>query len=426
MQRRRVVRADNTRIHYQTELMIIKLKTLSMDKIKRHKKEHEVEGAANELRSNLAKIENQNHGGKLDFLKAKIMFVLLEHNHEKKNKLSEVDISNLKTAYHIFKKVHSYKLECKALINLAQIYENNPQESLSHAKLALSVAKNNSIKDLEKPIKHLIMAANTSIRRQFQNKFYFLSCYPLRDQPEPFCNGVNFAKNLRDEIIPILQRIDKNILVHFDTFTSFMLQELLKENVGCKLLVLDFLYTPENDLVLEAPNLTSEELPFETIRAFLDLDEEKKKIHVDILFVISDEKRDIITQFADACGIPLTIYFDFKRKPANNYDVMVQYLRREYMYTFLKIFTARLVSGTTTAKNAINVANYETLERILFDAKKKMTLYQVNESKSMMFKTHKEVWTLEILEEVLKDSVQVHQRTSTVDISCDLSRGMFY
>lgn len=346
----------------------------------------------------------------------------MEYNYEKK-RFSAVDLQNLKAAYKVFKENNCYKLECRALVKLAELYENTPQESLVYAKLALKISKTYSLKELDKQIKQLVLNANTAIRHKFQNKFYFLSCYPLRDQPEPSCGGINFSRNLREEMMPHLRHLKQNILVHFDSFTTHMLQELLKENVGCKLLVIDFMYLPEQGIVLEAPGLSEECLEFQTIKDILNLNREKK-IHVDILLVLCNESREIITEFADVCDIPLTIYFDFKKKPANNYDIMVQYLRREYMYMFLKDFTTSLISGKK-AQHAIENARNDAIEQILFSVRRKqMSMYHVVPSHNgTKFETFQESWSVDIVEEVLKDAVQIHQRHNGMNITCELSKG---
>lgn len=402
----------------------MKYYTLKLDKVKRHKKEIELEAIINELVTIQSKI-NTHGKSSLGFLYSKICYVIMEYNYEKK-RFSDVDLLNLKAAYKVFKEHQSFKLECRALIKLAELYENTPQESLSYAKLALAISKHHSLKELDKEIKQLVLQANTAIRHQFQNKFYFLSCYPLRDQPEPVCGGINFSKNLREELMPHLKHLDHNILVHFDSFTTHMLQELLKENVGCKLLVIDFMYLPDEGIVLEAPGLSEECLEFQTIKSILSLNLEKR-IHVDILLVLSDESRDIITEFADACDIPLTIYFDFKNKPSSKYDIMVQYLKREYMYMFLKDFTASLINGKK-AFHAIENARNDAIEQILFAVRRKqMSLYHVKSSQgSAKFETYQENWSVDIIEEVLKGAVQIHERHNGLNITCELSKGMFY
>lgn len=417
---------DLCRIMYQSEFDIVKFYTLKLDKVKRHKKEIELEAIIKELISIQTKI-NADKASNMKFLFSKISFVIMEYYVEKKQ-FSDVDIQNTKAAVKIFREYKSYKLEAKALIMLSELYENTPQDSLSYAKHALAITKSHSIKELDKEIKQLIVNANTSIRHQFQNKFYFLSCYPLRDQPEPVCGGINFSKNLREEIMPHLKHFDHSILVHFDIFTNHMLQELLKENVGCKLLVVDFLYLPEGGIVLEAPGLGEEYLEFETIKNILSMNHEKK-IHVDILLVLSNQRRDIITEFADACDIPLTIYFDFKKSPSSNYDIMVQYLRREYMYMFMKDFTASLITGKK-AYHAIENARNDAIEQILFAVRRKqMNLYHVQANdKDNNFYTTQENWSVEIVEEVLRDAVQIHERHNGLNMTCELSKGrlVFY
>lgn len=409
---------------FQSEYNIIKFYTLKLEKVKRLRKDAEMKAIISELIETHAKI-NPHKMPNSRFLHAKLSFVIMEYQCEQKS-FTETDIKNLKGAYKVFKEFKSHKLECKTLIKLARLYENSPPESLSFAKTALSVAKTHSIKELDKQIKQLVVNANTAIRHQFQNKFYFLSCYPLRDQPEPTCGGVNFAKNLREEIMPHLKNLDHSILVHFDVFSTHMLQELLKENVGCKLLVIDFLYLPEEGIVLETPGMGEECLDFQTIKSILNMNHEKK-IHVDILLVLSNERREIIKQFADACDIPLTIYFDFKKKPASNYDMMVQYLQREYMYLFLKDFTTGLITGKK-AFHAIENARNDAIEQIHFAVKRNQTsLYHVVPTdKKIGFETYKENWSMDMIEAVLKDSVKVHERHNGLSITCELNKGRLY
>jgi hypothetical protein len=420
LSRRRLVDILLLRNYYQSEFNIVRYYTLKLDKVKRHKKYEDIESLITELQSILQKINPISPH--LCFLRAKIFFVILEYNHERK-RISESDVSKLKDAYRIFQESKSYKLECKALIKLAQIYENQPQESLVYARQALNVSKSHSIKELDKEIKSLVISANTLIRQQYQNKFYFLSCYPLRDQTPPVCGGINFSKNLREEIIPKLAELDKGILVHFDTFSNSMLQELIIKNVGCKLLVIDFLYLEEDNLVLEGPELKSERIDVEKIRKLVNLNKEDK-VHIDILLVLSNNFQEVITKFTDACEIPITIYFDFNKQPANIYDIMVQYLRREYMYSFLKFFTSKLVSGKKVS-HCIDGAREDAIEQIHFNAKSNYNLYHVIPSKSAeaSFETVKGLWTIEIIEDVLKDCVKVHKRSDSLSLSCDLGKG---
>jgi hypothetical protein len=393
--------------------------------VKRFKKEVEIESIISDLQKMLTELQRDMHTPTNGFLKAKVFYVILEHNHEKK-KISESDIYKLKEACKIFQDVKSYKLECRALIKLAQIYENQPQESLSYARQALNLSKSHSIKELDKDIKALVMTANTLIRQQYQNKFYFLTSYPLRDQPPPICGGINFTKNLREEIMPKLSDLDRNILVHFDTFSSRMLQELIKENVGCKLLAIDFAFLPERELILEAPGLRSERLEIETIKKMVNLNQEDK-VHIDILLVMSNESSSVITDFADTCEIPITIFFEFRKKPANDYDIMVQYLRREYMYSFLKVFTSSLIAGKKV-DHCIEGATQDSIESIYHILKNNYSLYHVLASKGndTNFETIKENWTLEVIEEVLKDCVKCHKRSKDMNISCELGRGKLY
>lgn len=356
-------------------------------------------------------------------MRAKIFFVIMEYNHDKK-RLSDADISKLKSAYKIFQEAKSYKLECRALIKLAEIYENQPQESMSYAREALKISKSLSIKELDREIKSLLTSANTTIRQQYQNKFYFLSCYPLRGQPPPVCGGVNFTKNLRDEIYPHLSDNEKSILVHFDTFSKCMLNELVIKNVGCKLLVIDFLYLDKTSLILEGPNFTAELIDIETIKKMDNFNHEEK-IHIDIMIVLSNEYSEVITKFADAFEIPILIYFDFKKRPANIYDIMVQYLCREYMYSFLKIFTTRLVSGKKVS-HCIAGAKEDSIEQIHFLAKAQYPdLYHVQASKmnECYYDTTKVPWTVEIIEAVLKDCVKVHHGSASLSLSCELGKG---
>lgn len=388
--------------------------------MKRHRKQEEIESIITELQTIVQKLNPS--GPHHSFLRAKIFFVILEYNHERK-RISESDVSKLKEAYKTFQDAKSYKLECKALIKLAQIYENQPQESLGYARQALSICKSQSIKELDKEIKSLVTSANTLIRQQYQNKFYFLSCYPLRDQPPPVCGGVNFTKNLREEITARLNELEKSILVHFDTFSSSMLQELIIKNIGCKLLVLDFLYLEENNLVLEGPELRAELIEVEKIRKLVSLNHEDK-VRIDILLVLSNESSSVITKFADACEIPITIYFDFRKKPTNVYDIMVQYIRREYMYSFLKFFTSKLVNGKKVSY-CIDGAKEDAIEHIHFTAKNNYNLFHVMASKStdLAFETIKGLWTVEVIEDIVKDCVKVHKRSESLSMTCDLGRG---
>lgn len=393
---------------------------INLEKVKWFKKETEIENIIAHLQSLYHKINpvaTQYH-----FLRAKIFFVIFEYNHQMK-KFDEYDISRLKEAYKIFQEAKSYKLECKALIKLAELYEKQPQESLTYARMAMSLSKSHSIKELEKEIKSKLMSANTLIRQEYQNKFYFLTCYPLRDQPPPVCGGVNFARNLREEIMHKLTELDKSVLVHFDTFSSKMVHELIEENVGCKLLVLDFLYLPHNELILEEQNFKAESLEIDMIRKMVNFNPEDK-VRIDILMVISDESSEVITKFADACEIPVTIYFDFKKRPANTYDIMVQYLRREFMYNFMKLFTAKLVSGLAV-NICINQALQDALENIYYKLRGDVTLFHVLPSRSSdySFETFKETFTVDMLEKVVKDCVKVHERGDRLKLSCDLGRG---
>ena len=79
----------------------MKYYTLKLDKVKRHKKEIELEAIINELVTIQSKI-NTHGKSSLGFLYSKICYVIMEYNYEKK-RFSDVDLLNLKAAYKVFK-----------------------------------------------------------------------------------------------------------------------------------------------------------------------------------------------------------------------------------------------------------------------------------------------------------------------------------
>lgn len=99
---------------------------------------------------------------------------------------------------------------------------------------------------------------------------------------------MNFARYVREGIKSKLSKLGKNVLLHFDTFRRTILQEILNENLRCKLLVIDFLYIHQDAIVLEGPELTEEKLSLEIIKNKIEAAKDKK-VNVDILVVLVDE-----------------------------------------------------------------------------------------------------------------------------------------
>lgn len=417
-------------INYYSEFYIAKILTLKLDKIKLKNRDQEIETCYACLKNLADKIPLSE---KFHFLKAKINFFIFENHFEKKI-VMEKDIARLKEAVNIFQQAKSHKLECHAFMMLATLYSNKHHQSLNYAKEALKLSRRSGIKEFEKQLKALVNTANTQIRKQFQNKLYFLKSFPLKDQPEPPCGGINFSKNLRYELNAELAELHKHILVHFDTFKLSVLKELFEERQGCKLLALDFLYLKDDALVLEGSQMNEEVVDLPTLKELIGSSD--KKISADILMVLSDYPYKIITEFADICKIPVTIYFDFKQKEQttfrkNCYDIKTHFLKREFMYVFLKTFVKELCSGKQV-KFCLDNALGETFEKINHSLKHSYELLIVKqqaEGLDLGFTTTRGMWSISDLEEIFKDSVKVHFNPKSsgpgLNMVCELSKGTF-
>jgi hypothetical protein len=412
---------------FYTEFLIVKCYTLKLDKIKRNKKEEEIQILVKKMKDQLLML-SETKDDRYAFLIAKLSFVIVEHSYNVSKKGSdgikyiEEEIKKLQEAAQVFDRYGSPKLYCRALILLAHIYVNKQVESLSYAKKALKTANKYSIKELDKEIKTLIECANTHIRCQLQNKLYFLDSYPLRDMPSNMqkCGGVNFYRSLREDIKSRLKDLQKNILVHFDTLKKNILDELFTESIGCKLLAIDFMYLMEDAIVLEGEDFSAERLTLEGLRqTFCSGD---RKINIDILLVISDHPYKIIRQFADLIDVPVTIYFEFHKKPTGDFDIHTMFLMREFMYSFLKSFVKEICAGRRV-NNAVENAKNESLETILHNLKMSYETYNIYSKEDKLY-TKKGNFSGQVIENFYKDVIQVYTRGQDSSVVCELTKGM--
>ena len=403
---------------YNAEFLIAKYYILALDKVKWPNKDAELIGIISDLKK-MRQVESLP-----EFLIAKIDYVVFDHLLVQ-NKYSQEDILLLKNAVGIFTKYNSNKLLAKSLVSLAKVYSKNYKESFDYAKQAQKIATAHKIQELSKGIKDLIAEAHNQIRRQFQNKLYFLNSYPLRDQPDPLkFGGMNIFKYLLEEMKNELKDLQKDILVHYDTFRQSILQELFEESKGCKLLAIDFLYLDPNALILEAPNFRQERVTIDSLKSLFG-NAREGGINVDILLVVSDQYQPIIKEFADYCKIPVTVYFDFKKQASNRFDLLHPFLTREYMYAFTKKFAINLCSRQEI-RNAIDNAHKDAFEQVLHEIKKRYDIYIIKSKKpdGTYSSTKEESWTARDLENILsRDSVKVHSPNSGLTNVLELSKG---
>lgn len=326
---------------YAAEFHIVKIYTLRHEKINRTSKskdpkEVEIQASVNQLKSIYDSIKDKPE---LEFLANKVLFVSLDVNIEKNN-YNEVDIKNLNKGAEVFGKHGAFKLQCKAYQCLADAYKQHAEKSIDFAEQALKlVTKYSSLKEMERPLRELESQAKKKIKEKYNNKLYFLNSYPLKDQPNAMSfGGLNFEKSMKTELLDTLRDLKKEIVLNFDVFREQVLDELLGENSGCKLLAIDFLYLLPDALVLEDPHFNAKIMTLDQIRSKYKLGT-SRKANIDILMVVSDKHQPVIEKFAEMCQIPLTIYFDFGSNDLLSFNFYKEYLMRSFMYRFSLNFT---------------------------------------------------------------------------------------
>ena len=326
---------------YAAEFYIVKIYTLRHDKMSRSSKskdpkEVEIQASVSQLKKIYDRIKDKPE---LEFLANKVLFVTLDVNIEKNN-YNEADIKNLNKGAEVFGNHGAYKLQCKAYQCLADAYKQNAEKSIGFAEEALKlVSKYSGLKEMEKPLRELEAQAKKKIKEKYHNKFYFLNSYPLKDQPNAMSfGGLNFEKSMKTELLDTLGDLKKEIVLNFDVFKEPVLDELLGENSGCKLLAIDFLYLLPDALVLEDPYFQAKTLTIDQIRSKLGM-KTSSKANIDILMVVSDRAQPIIEKFAEVCQIPLTIYFDFGSAELMSFNFYKEFLMRSFMYRFSLNFT---------------------------------------------------------------------------------------
>jgi hypothetical protein len=419
-------------INLASEFHITKYLILNSDKIRYKNKDSESLKTAemNKIMHELTSIYSTIEDTRLEssFIKAKVFYVLFEHKFEKKT-FTENEIVPLKSAARKFSEHHSPRLECKALMLLAQVYANNYQESLELSKNALKIAKKHEFKELEKDLKVLITNSNSQIRYSFQNKFYFLTSSPLRDQPSPKFGGLDFSINMRD-LLAIMKGLEKHILVHFDVLKPVILKELFTKNQGCKLLVIDFLFLEDNCIIIEETGFQARRMTLEEVEGYLDQGNNERKINIDIMILLHDigqnkNKQLLIEGFSKLTQIPVTIYFDFQKPELEKYDILSKTLKFEYTKLFLKNFIVELSKGHKI-NDCIENARIETYESIHHNLNKENELIEVTTEDGELkgFKVEKNVaWTTSFLDEFFKDAVKVFNPTKNTSIVANLSKG---
>jgi hypothetical protein len=416
-------------VNLASEFHITKYLILNSDKIRYKNKDSESLKTAeiNKIMHELASIYSSIEDTKVEssFIKAKVFYVLFEHKFEKKT-FAESDIVPLKNASRKFAEFHSPRLECKALMLLAQVYANHYQESLELSKNALKIAKKHEFKELEKDLKALITNSNSQIRYSFQNKFYFLTSSPLRDQPKPRFGGLDFSINMRDLLV-MMKGLEKHILVHFDVLKPVILKELFTKNQGCKLLVIDFLFLQDDCIIIEEDGFRSRTMTLQEVESYLDHD---RKINIDIMVLLHDigqnkNKQLLIEGFSKLTQIPVTIYFDFHKPEMDKYDILSKTLKFDYTKNFLRNFIVELSKGHKV-NDCIENARIETYESIYHNLNKENELIEVTTDFGELkaSKIEKNVaWTTSILDEFFKDAVKVFNPTENTSIVANLSKG---